>query len=319
MGNVAISQIEAKPGTCYPKHPLLMKILKYKYFYLLTIPALIYYIIFAYIPMYGSVLAFKDFNYAKGILHSPWVGMKHFDRVFDDAVFWKVFANTLLISFGRIIYEFPVPIILAILMNEIGKNKLKRFYQTVFTFPHFVSWIVVSGIIFNLFSDAGVVNQAITVFGGQKVSLLTVPKIFRGLLYITDNWKEAGWGTIIYLAAIAGISPDLYEAAEIDGASRFQRMRYITWPAIRSVTGILLILQIGNIMNAGFDQILNMYNPIVYDVSDILDTYVYRRTFVTGMDFSSSTAIGLFKSAINVILLYSANYTVKKVNGEGIF
>ena len=300
-------------------HPLLKRILYYKYFYLLLIPAIIYYIVFAYYPMYGSILAFKDFNYAKGILHSPWAGMKYFDKIFNDTMFLKSFANTLIISLGRIAFEFPVPILLAVLINEVARTRLKRFLQTVYTFPHFLSWIVVSGIISNILSDAGVLNQVITVLGGQKVNLLTDPKIFRGLLYLTDNWKEAGWGTIIYLAAIAGISPDLYEAAAIDGAKRFQLIRHITWPAIRSVTGILLILTIGSIMNGGFDQILNMYNPIVYSVSDIIDTYVYRRTFVTGMDFSSSTAIGLFKSVVNVILLYTSNFIVRKINNEGIF
>ena len=300
-------------------HPLLKRILYYKYFYLLLIPAIIYYIVFAYYPMYGSILAFKDFNYAKGILHSPWAGMKYFDKIFNDTMFLKSFANTLIISLGRIAFEFPVPILLAVLINEVARIRLKRFLQTVYTFPHFLSWIVVSGIISNILSDAGILNQVITVLGGQKVNLLTDPKIFRGLLYLTDNWKEAGWGTIIYLAAIAGISPDLYEAAAIDGAKRFQLIRHITWPAIRSVTGILLILTIGSIMNGGFDQILNMYNPIVYNVSDIIDTYICRRTFVTGMDFSSSTAIGLFKSVVNVILLYTSNFIVRKINNEGIF
>lgn len=315
----ALTIEENKKAMRNSEHPLLEKILYYKYFYILTIPAIVYYFIFAYFPMYGSLLAFKEFSYMDGILGGKWVGLKYFKEIFSDSLFLKSFANTLIISMGRIVFEFPAPIILALFMNEIGKVRLKRFFQTVYTFPHFISWIVVAGVMMNILSDAGVLNQVIITLGGQKVSLLTEPRIFRGLLYITDNWKEAGWGTIIYLAAIAGIPPELYEAANIDGAKRLHMIRYITWPAICSVTGILLILSIGNFMNAGFDQILNMYNPIVYNVSDIIDTYVYRRTFVTGLDFSSSTAIGLFKSVINVILLYLANFIVKRTSGEGIF
>lgn len=315
----ALTNKETKKVISNSEHPLLDKILYYKYFYILLIPAIVYYFIFAYIPMYGSLLAFKEFSYTNGILGGEWVGLKYFKEIFNDSLFIKSFINTLIISVGRIIFEFPVPIIFAILLNEIGRVKLQRFFQTVITFPHFISWIVVSSIMMNMLSDAGVLNQVIVSLGGQKINLLTETKIFRGLLYVTDNWKEMGWGTIIYLAAISGVSPELYESAAIDGAKRHHMMRYITWPAIYSVIGMMFILNIGNFMNAGFDQIINMYNSIVYGVADIIDTYVYRRTFVTGLDFSSSTAIGLFKSVVNLILLYIANMVVKKTSGEGIF
>jgi putative aldouronate transport system permease protein len=220
---------------------------------------------------------------------------------------------------GRILFEFPIPIILALLLNEIRKSATKRFYQTVFTFPHFISWVVAAGMMIDLLSDAGVLNQIIVLFGGQKINLLTDPGLFKALLFLSDNWKEVGWGTIIYLATIAGISPEIYEAAKVDGAKRFQLILHITWPALRYVMGILFILQIANIMNAGFDQIFNMYNPVVYGSSDIIDTYIYRRTFMVGESFSSSTALGVFKSVINVLLLYSANYMVKKINKQGIY
>ncbi|HOJ10453.1 MAG TPA: ABC transporter permease subunit [Clostridiales bacterium] len=304
------------------KNSLWKRMSYYKYFYLLILPAVIFYIIFSYMPMYGVVLAFKNFSYSKGILRSPWAarhGFEHFYRIFSDAAFKKAFANTLIISVQRIIFEFPVPIILALLINEIGKSKYKRFVQTVLTFPHFVSWIIVTGIFFNILSDQGVLNQIIVAFGGEKVSILTQKSTFRALLYVTNNWKEAGWGTIIYLAAISGVSIELYEAAIVDGAKRFQLVKYVTWPAIRSTIGIMLILAIANIMNAGFDQIFNMYNAAVYDVADIIDTLIYRRTFIIGADFSSSTAIGLFKSVVNFIMLFTGNAIVKKMSGRGIY
>jgi ABC-type polysaccharide transport system, permease component len=301
---------------------LLKRIKKYKYFYILLIPAAILYIIFSYVPMYGAILSFKEFDFSKGILRSPWTtmhGMQHFYDLLTDFEFKKSFLNTVVISFSRIIFEFPIPIILAFLINEVQRRKFKRVVQTVLTFPHFISWVVVMGIIFNLLSQDGVINQIITTLGGQKTSLMTQPTTFRALLYITDSWKEAGWSTIIYLAAISGINISLYEAAIVDGAKRLQLARYITWPAIKSVIGILLILNIANLMSAGFDQIFNMYNSAVYDVSDIIDTFIYRRTFINGMDLASSTAIGLFKSVINFAMLITANTVVTRSTGKGIY
>lgn len=286
------------------------------------LPAFIMYILFTYIPIYGIQLAFKDLNFAKGITGSPWTsmhGFKHFHDLMSNSEFVKAFSNTLVISLQRIVIQFPVPIVLALLINEIRGKRFRRIVQTVFTFPHFLSWVVVTGIFFNLLSDAGVLNEIIVALGGQKVHLLTQPSTFRALLYATDIWKEAGWGTIIYLAAISGINSELYEAAIVDGAKRFQLTRYITWPAIVSVIGVMLVLALSNIMNAGFDQIFNMYNAAVYDKVDIIDTYIYRRTFVTGLDFASSTAIGLFKSVINFIMLYAGNIIVRKATGKGIY
>jgi len=191
--------------------------------------------------------------------------------------------------------------------------------QTVLTFPHFLSWVVVTGIFFQLLSDQGVLNEVIAAFGGAKIHLLSQASTFRGLLYVTANWKEAGWGTIIYLAAISGVSVELYEAAIVDGAKRFQLMRYITWPAVKSVIGIMFILSVAGIMSAGFDQIFNMYNAAVQDKSDIIDTFIYRRTFITGLDFASSTAIGLFTNVINFIMLFAGNTIVKRLTGKGIY
>ena len=304
------------------KHSVMNKILYHKYIYILFLPTVVLLFLFAYLPMYGIILAFKDFNFAKGIMGSPWTtmyGFQHFYDLWTDTGFMKSFWNTLIISFGRFIFEFPVPIVLALLINEIRNKKYKSICQTIFTFPNFLSWVVVMGVFYNLLSDMGIINEFLAAIGLQKVHLLTQASTFRGLLYVTDNWKSAGWGTIIYLAAISGINPELYEAAIVDGAKRSHLMRYITFPAILSVIGVMVVLQLAGIMNAGFDQIFNMYNSAVYDKADIIDTYIYRRTFISGADFASSTAIGLFKSVINFILLIAANMFVVKTTGKGIY
>jgi putative aldouronate transport system permease protein len=301
---------------------LINRIKSSKYLYLLFLPAFILLLLFTYYPMYGVILAFKDFNYSKGIMGSPWTtmfGFQHFFDLITDFGFAKAFMNTIIISFGRLLFEFPVAIILALLINEVRSKKYKGIVQTIFTLPHFLSWVVVMGVFYNLLSDVGVINELMASMGFAKVHLLTQASTFRGLLYATENWKEAGWGTIIYLAAITGVNTELYEAAIVDGAKRLDLLKYITLPAIISVIGVMLILQISSMMNAGFDQIFNMYNAAVYDKADIIDTYIYRRTFVTGADFASSTAIGLFKSVINFALLISANFIVKKSTGKGIY
>ena len=291
---ITLKSINALPQK---KKSVWKRLMEERYFYYMFFPALLLYAVFMYTPMYGVQLAFKDLIFSKGITGSPWTtmhGMQHFYDLLSDNEFKKAFANTIIISLQRIVFQFPVPIILALLLNEIRRSSIKRTVQTVLTFPHFLSWIVVTGIFFNLLGDAGVFNEILVVFGAQKVHLLSQASTFRGLLYVTSNWKEAGWGTIIYLAAISGVSIELYEAAIVDGAKRFQLMRYITWPAIKSVIGIMLILSIAGIMNAGFDQIFNMYNAAVYDKADIIDTFIYRRTFITGLDFASSKAISYY-------------------------
>ncbi|MFE5323662.1 ABC transporter permease [Paenibacillus sp. NPDC056579] len=295
---------------------------EYKYFYLLVIPLLVYYIVFEYVPLYGLILAFKEFNFAKGIWGSDWVGLANFKEIFMLDDFWIAFRNTIIIAVGRLIFEFPVPIVVALLLNEVRKAGLKKFYQVVYTFPHFLSWIIISGILVNFLGNFGVLNQLLELFGMDKVSLLVDPESFRGLIFSSSLWKDMGWGTIIYLAAIAGINPSLYEAASIDGASRFQQMLHITWPSLKSTVMILFILNIGGMMSSGgggFDQIFNLYNPAVYEKADILDTYVYRRTFSVGLSYGTSTAVGLFKSVINFMLLVGANRMAKRLGQEGIY
>jgi len=294
------------------------RILQSKEFYIMLLPVIIFYIVFSYVPMYGITLAFKDFNFVKGIVGSPWNDFANFKKIFKSVDYWNAFGNTIWISAGRLIIEFPVPIILALLLNEISKSKLKRVYQTVLTFPHFLSWVVLGGIVINLLQDQGIINQLLSLLGLGKNSVLTNGNQFRILVFVSNIWKEAGWSTILYMAAIAGISPELYEAAKMDGANRFQQALHITWPCIMSTAIVLLILQIGSAMNGGFDQIFNLYNSSVYSKGDIIDTYVYRSAFQSSDGFGFSTAVGFTKSIINFALLYGTNKIISKKTGTGV-
>ncbi|MCL6457328.1 MAG: ABC transporter permease subunit [Gorillibacterium sp.] len=294
------------------------EIYKSRYLYILLLPTVLFYVLFQYVPMYGIVLAFKEFHIKAGIMQSPWIGLDNFEALVKQSEFWRAFWNTIIISVGRMLLEFPTAIILALLLNEVAKEKMKKFYQTVYTFPHFISWVIVSGIMFNFLSTDGVFNQLLAFAGVDKQQFLTDPGLFRPILFLSSMWKEIGWSAIIYLAAIAGINPELYEAAYVDGANRFQQLKAITWPSIRGTAAILLILAVGNAMNGGFEQIFNLYNPGVYSTGDILDTYVYRSAFKDGSSFGVTTAIGLFKAVLNFVLLYSTNSVVKKLGGEGL-
>ena len=300
------------------KQSLWTRIWKYRYIYLLLLPGLVYFIIFKYIPIYGIQLAFKDFSFAFGISGSPWVGFDNFDYLFSEAQFWNAFKNTLIISFMKLIFAFPIPVLLAIFLSEIRWKKYRRVVQTVLTFPDFLSWVVLSGIMFTFLSNTGVVNNMLEMAGLERVEFLTNAKGFRWLLVLSDIWKESGWSTIIYLAAILGVDVSLHEAASIDGATRLEKIRYIVWPEIRSVVIVMFILQVGSVMEAGFMQVLNLYNSSVYSVGDILDTYVYRITFQTGADFGISTAVSLFKGVTNCILLLTANFVAKRFGEKGI-
>ena len=294
---------------------------RYRTFYLLMIPVILYYLIFAYFPMYGVTLSFKKFMFNEGIIGSPWVGLDNFHYIFRYSAFWNAFWNTIVISFGRLLIEFPMAIILALLLNEVAGSRLKRVYQTIFTFPHFLSWIVLGGVLLNILGNTGALHTLLLHLGlSNEVSFLSDPQTFRPLLYITNIWKEAGWGAIIYLAAIAGVSPELYEAAYVDGANRWKQMLHITWPSISGVAAMMLILSVGGILNGGFDQIFNLYSPGVYNVADILDTFMYRLSFSgnVSLGFGIITAVGLFKSVISLVLLVMANYLVKRMGQEGL-
>ncbi len=310
---------------------LLKKIWQYKWIYLIMLlPGLAVTVLFRYLPLPGIALAFKTFKPVFGktglfgfLTASPWVGFTHFTRLFKESAFWVATGNTLYISLLKLIFGFPFPVILAIMINEMTLKKYKRVLQTVYTFPHFLSWVVLSGIILNLFGDSGVIKKVAVLFDpalqdGWNVLYNTA--YFRTLLILSDMWKEGGWGTILYLAAITGIDPALNEAATIDGANRMQRILHITLPSIMDLVVIMFILQVGNMMNSNFDQIFNLYSAPVYKVADVIDTYVYRITFQssTVMDYGFSTAVGLFKNVINFALLLAANYTSKAAGGDGI-
>lgn len=287
--------------------------------YLLLVPAAVYYLVFHYLPYFGATIAFKDFNVMKGILGSPWAGLKYFREIFALDAFWRVLRNTLEISAQRIAFGFPVPVIIALLMNEVGRTWLKRSIQTLVYLPHFISWVILGGILVNLLSaQTGIVNAAIKALTGDTIGFLTDPAYFRSTLIWSMIWKEFGWGTVLYMATLAGIPTELYESAAIDGAGRFRRIISITLPHLVPVIIVLLILRIGNLMQAGFEQIFVLYHPGVYNVADILDTYVYRLGLADGR-FSMASAVGLFRSTINLTLLLTANKFARLAGQQGIF
>ena len=282
----------------------------------MLIPGLAALIVFHYIPMYGITMAFQDFNVVKGFFRSPWVGLRNFEYLLHSKEFYAVFRNSLLISLYKLLWGFPVPILLAIMLNEIRNIYFKKTIQTVIYLPHFISWVVLAGIVYQFLSPStGIVNHIIKSFGGEPVAFLQQQKYFRSILVITDIWKGSGWGTIVYLAAIAGIDESLYEAALIDGASRMQRIRYITIPGIMSTIIVLLILRSGSILRNGFEQVFLLYSPLVYDVADVFETYTYRVGLQEGR-FSYATAVGMFQSVIGLLMIWTTNRLSRKF-GEG--
>ena len=294
------------------------KLQRYRTLYIMLIPAILFLIIFAYFPMYGILIAFKDYYVNRGILRSPWVGFEYFQKIFQDPVFWRVFRNTVIISLQRFITGFPAPIILALLLNFIRMERFKKTVQTIIYLPHFISWVVISSIIFTLLSENGVVNSLLLMFQGTKVDFLTNPAYFRPILIISGIWKEVGWGTIIYLASLSAIPAEQYEAAVIDGAGRLKQTLYITLPSMVPVIVMMLILNAGTLVSSNFDQVFNLYNPMVYEVGDVIDTYVYRIGITKG-NYSVATAIGLFINVINLVILVTVNKVSKKATGTGLY
>ncbi|MBD8067839.1 ABC transporter permease [Bacillus sp. PS06] len=298
---------------------LWQQIKKDKYLYLLALPGLIYFLIFKYLPMWGITIAFQDFSPFIGFADSPWVAFDHFIRLFNSPDFWIIFRNTLAISLLNIVLYFPLPIILAIMLNEVRVQYFKKTIQTIVYLPHFLSWVIIVTLTFMMASKSdGIINMLLVYFNFDKVDLLTNPAVYWVVLTVQAIWKEAGWGTIIFLAAIAGVNTELYEAAKMDGANRFRQIWHVTLPAIRNVILILLILRLGSIMDTGFEQLFLMYNGAVSNVGEVFDTYVYRVGVQQGQ-FSYSTAVGLFKSLIGLILVVLANRTAKKFGEEGIY
>lgn len=286
--------------------------------YLMVIPGIVLLLIFRYIPLGGLILAFEDYNIFKGFINSEWVGLKHFNDLFNSPDFYKIFKNTIVISFQKLLFGFPAPIIMAIFLNEVRRVKVKRFAQNIFYLPHFLSWVMIAGLAFEVFSLKGPVNNLISLFGIQPIMFLGNSDYFVSTLVISDIWKNVGWGSIIYLAALASIDTKLYEAAIIDGASRFKQIIYITIPSLVPTIVVLFIVSVSKIMDAGQDQILMMYNPLVMSVADIIDTYVYR-IGLGEAKYSFTTAVGMFKSVVAMILVLGSNKMIRKISGGGIW
>ncbi|WP_135553461.1 ABC transporter permease [Paenibacillus cymbidii] len=292
----------------------------YKTYYLLLLPAVVAVFVFSYIPMYGIAIAFKDYKIMKGIGGSEWIGLENFRNLFEIKSFYEVLRNTLLISVYRLLFGFPAPIVLALLLNELRIGWFKKFVQTISYLPHFLSWVVLAGVVTSVLSvDVGVVNMALRWFGQEPINFLVTPEWFRTILVTSGIWQGIGWGSIIYLAVIVGINTELYEAADLDGASRLQKTRYVTIPALVPVATIMFILSVGGILHAGFDQIFNLYSVSVYEVADVIDTYVYRRGLANmggANEYSFAAAVGLFQNVIGFMLIFGANWIVKKFNNE---
>ncbi|MCS7460042.1 sugar ABC transporter permease [Paenibacillus doosanensis] len=290
-----------------------------KWLYGMLAPGVLYFLLFKYAPMWGLLMAFKDYQPYLGFFGSKWVGMKHFERLFHDPAFWMLLRNTLVLAGYNIIFFFPAPILLSLMINEVRREKFKRAVQTVIYVPHFVSWVVVVGIAYTFFTiDGGLVNEAFMAMGGNKINFLASADWFRTMITLEVIWKETGWGTIIFLAALAGVDPQLYEAAKMDGAGRLRQLWHVTLPAIRSTIIILFILRLGTFLDTGFEQIFLMLNPINREVGEVFDTYVYTAGITQGQ-FSFSTAVGLFKSVVGFVLVIGSNWFAKKIGEEGVY
>ena len=289
-----------------------------KWMYMMLIPGVVYFLIYKYGPMWFLLTAFKDYQPFTGFFGSPWVGFKHFQRFFGDPAFKLLFRNTLALSLLNLVFNFPMPIIFALMINEVKFAPFKRTVQTIIYMPHFLSWTIICGMVYILFTtEGGLVNEFLVRLGRSKVNFLMSETTFRPLIVGESMWRNTGWGTIIYLAAISNVDAELYEAARIDGANRFQQLWSITFPSIKPTIVTLLILRLGDVMDTGFDQIFNTMNALNRNVADVFDTYVYNTGIVNGQ-LSYSTAVGLFKSVVGFILVVGADRLAKYLGEEGI-
>lgn len=294
------------------------KIKKCKYLYIMMLLPIIYYILFHYLPLYGVLIAFKDYKIAKGVWGSPWVGFKWFEKFLADPYFWKLVKNTLLLNIYGLLWGFPVPILLALMLNEVTNAKFKRAIQTVSYLPHFISTVVVCGMVMNFLSLDGIINQIIAAFGFDKIQFMVLPEWFRTIFTASGIWQTCGWTSIIYLSALTSVDQEILEAAMIDEANRFQRIKSVTLPSIAPTISIMLIMQIGRLMSLGYEKIILLYNGSTYETADVISTYVYRRGILSA-DFSYSTAVGLFQSVIGVILLVASNQISKKLSDSSLW
>lgn len=291
---------------------------KYKNVYIILLPIILYYLIFAYGPMVGNVIAFQDYSITKGLFNGKWVGFKHFKSFLTNYTCFRLIRNTLMINLYGLIFGFPAPIILALLLNEVKISWYKRFVQTITYMPYFISTVVVAGMMLDFLDTRGLINDIIVMLGGKEIQFLVRPEKFWGIYTISEIWQGVGWGSIIYLSALSGVDMDLYEAAAIDGANRFKQLIHVTLPSIMPTIMIMLILRLGQMMSLGYEKILLIYTPAIYETADVISTYVYRKGLLE-LNFSYSTAVNLFNSVINFILLVTSNRISRALTGSSLW
>lgn len=300
------------------RNRLLTSIARHKNIYIMLIPVIAYYVLFAYVPMFGNIMAFQDYKITRGIFESNFVGFKHFNSFLNDVYFWRLIKNTIRINVYGLVFGFPAPIIFALLLNEVRNISFKKTVQTITYMPHFISTVIICGMITSFVAREGVINSIIVSLGGSPLEFMTDPKYFVGIYTISGIWQNMGWSSIIYISALSSIDQELYEAASIDGASRWKQTIHITIPGILPTVSILLIMQIGQMLSVGFEKVMLLYNPSIYETADIISTYVYRQG-ILGANYSYSAAVGLFNSVVNFILLVSVNAFSRKISGNGLF
>ena len=313
-----MTQSKLENTNAKPKKSLLAEMAKYKTIYLMLLPAVLLYITFCYIPMFGVAIAFQDFKVSRGVFGSEFVGFANFISFFKSYNFWQLLKNTLSISVLQIVLGFPAPIILALMLNEVKKLKFKKAVQTITYMPHFISTVVVTSMILDFVSSEGLINTVRESLGLDTILFMLDPKYFQMIYVLSGIWQGIGWASIIYISALSSIDQELYEAATIDGAGRWKQMLHVTLPGIVPTITIMLIMQLGHLMSVGYDKIILMYNESIYETADVISTFVYRRGLMRG-DYSYSTAVGLFNSVINLILLLASNSLSKKLTGSGLW
>jgi len=315
-----VTTIGSKHSISQKKSPrLFVSFVQYKWLYLMFLPVLLYYIIFKYAPMFGLIIAFKDYNLFEGIVQSPWVGFKHFTNFFHSMYFGRVVRNTIGISLLDILVNFPAPIILALLLNEVTQVKFKRTVQTISYLPHFISTVIIAGMLVGFLSPStGLINNIIVLFGGEPIYFLAEAKYFWGIFTLMNMWKSIGWGSIIYLATLLNIDPTLYEASVVDGAGRLRQAWHITLPGIMPTIVVLLIMKIGNLLEVSYESIILLYNSQLYETADVISTFVYRRGLIDA-DYSFASAVGLLQSVLAMILVIAANKFSKSVSDNSLW
>jgi putative aldouronate transport system permease protein len=311
--------MKAKTAVSLPQKSLWSRFKANRWLFLLALPGILYFLLFRYLPMWGLLIAFKRFSPALGMWGSPWVGFKNFTDFFGSSNFYILFRNTFVLAVYNLAFFFPLPIVLALMINSVSSTWYKRLVQTITYLPHFMSWVIIASICqVMLTTENGIINDILYAINGERIDFLTSPRYFRGIIIIQTIWRETGWGTIIFLAALTGVDPQLYDAAHVDGANAWQRLWNITIPAIMGTIVTLLILRLGHFLDTGFSQIFLMLNALNRDVGEVFDTYIYRVGIREGNRLSYTTAIGLFKSVVGLVLVLAADRIAKKTDNEGI-